>query len=822
MDLIRIFAVTAFAHISERYRDAEKDRHDKIDLSRMPGKLMFDEAMFVDEGRIRHPELSDDQLRMIYGLYRDEWSFRHDINIKEDTSENNRSIFNVLFLLADEFIRISSNGVPLVRFGHLFRWREITQILGEDLFTSALWALAYRHRLTSEDYEPPLSSYPTVLHNDNPHLLYLFEKLRLAELHSHLYAATDNFGITWTCLMNHISGQDGNFLKLASIQDPSRKTSLSNRIKEVTAEACAIRINLWKYLQSGDEDLLRELPAFSLETHLIYLDKLSSEIRIKDSDLDYINSRAHSLMDVFVGERLFLFRLLDMIIRGCDVRIHELFYRYILLKNSVRSFLVQVNDNLGFGNFKRFQDVKAYFLLPQYRKLLSSLPIWEAVTFNFTDIYEARITPDKRPSDLEQLINRISNSLDETEASVQLGIIYHFIKRPDNNMERDVARDLDLRIKLQCESRDLNRIKHHPISESKFLAIDAASSELYCRPEVFAQAFRFLKAQGFNATFHAGEDFYDLADGLRAIFEAIRFLGLEAGDRIGHAIALGLDPYDYYKIRHNFIALPKQWMLDNVVWLYFYARKYNVPMEPSTEEFLLITYRRLMEHIGYERHQSGQIDIRDYFESMLLRGDNPDCYNATGFKENHYSGKTEDMDIWSNFRLSCRNEDIKNIREYNRTACRLYFDYHFDKKILRKGKLTQSFLVPDGYPELIFKVQEKMIQEVSKRRIGIECCPSSNFRIARLRLFDRHPIFRFLPVEGTDNRYPLSVTVNTDDLGIFATSLPNEYSLLALALLKKRDSAGNHVYSSQQVYDWIERIIKNGHKFHFQNGFMIT
>lgn len=72
-----------------------------------------------------------------------------------------------------------------------------------------------------------------------------------------------------------------------------------------------------------------------------------------------------------------------------------------------------------------------------------------------------------------------------------------------------------------------------------------------------------------------------------------------------------------------------------------------------------------------------------------------------------------------------------------------------------------------------------------------------------------------MPVRELDSRYPLAVTVNTDDLGIFATSLPNEFSLLALALLKKKDTDGNHVYSSQEVYDWIKRVAENGHKYHF-------
>ncbi len=156
MDLIRIFATTAFSYISERYRDDLKKHKERVDFSTIPGKLMFDQEMFVDECRIRHPELSDDQMRMIYGIYKDEWSIRHDIHHGPEETNISHSIFNVVFLLADELLRISSEGTPLVRFRHLFRWRELTQILGEDIFTSALWAYTIRHRLTTADYEPPV------------------------------------------------------------------------------------------------------------------------------------------------------------------------------------------------------------------------------------------------------------------------------------------------------------------------------------------------------------------------------------------------------------------------------------------------------------------------------------------------------------------------------------------------------------------------------------------------------------------------------------------------------------------------------------------
>ena len=72
--------------------------------------------------------------------------------------------------------------------------------------------------------------------------------------------------------------------------------------------------------------------------------------------------------------------------------------------------------------------------------------------------------------------------------------------------------------------------------------MDACSQEIACRPEVFAPAFRYLRYMAvaersclmpevppLRFTYHVGEDFLDVTDGLRAIDEAVRYLRLGAG-----------------------------------------------------------------------------------------------------------------------------------------------------------------------------------------------------------------------------------------------------------------------------------------------------
>lgn len=131
----------------------------------------------------------------------------------------------------------------------------------------------------------------------------------------------------------------------------------------------------------------------------------------------------------------------------------------------------------------------------------------------------------------------------------------------------------------------------YPSSASRVRGIDACSQEIGCRPEVFAPVFRLLGCHSasefkdgveiplpkLGKTYHVGEDFLDLVDGLRAIQEAIYFLNLDCGDRLGHAIALGIDVDNWYAGKQNRIALPVQDLLDNLAWFCHALQHYKVP-----------------------------------------------------------------------------------------------------------------------------------------------------------------------------------------------------------------------------------------------------
>ena len=69
------------------------------------------------------------------------------------------------------------------------------------------------------------------------------------------------------------------------------------------------------------------------------------------------------------------------------------------------------------------------------------------------------------------------------------------------------------------------------------------------------------------------------------------------------------------------------------------------------------------------------------------------------------------------------------------------------------------------------------------------------------------------PVTTMNNTYlkadpdsMIDVSINTDDQGVFATSLEKEFTLMALALEKQLDADGNPVYKRTDIYQWLDMI----------------
>ena len=109
---------------------------------------------------------------------------------------------------------------------------------------------------------------------------------------------------------------------------------------------------------------------------------------------------------------------------------------------------------------------------------------------------------------------------------------------------------------------------------------------------------------------------------------------------------------------------------------------------------------------------------------------------------------------------------------------------------------------------MVDKVRELLLCKIERLHIAIECNPSSNLRIGEMRNYIEHPIFKFNNY-GIKTPYPpheISVSINTDDSGVFSTSLEREYTLMGIALEKTDDERFSN--SPRAVREWLNRVRK--------------
>ena len=120
---------------------------------------------------------------------------------------------------------------------------------------------------------------------------------------------------------------------------------------------------------------------------------------------------------------------------------------------------------------------------------------------------------------------------------------------------------------------------------------------------------------------------------------------------------------------------------------------------------------------------------------------------------------------------------------------------------------SYSFIVDHDYMKLMRAMQDAMIKELTDKGIYVECNPSSNVLIGTFGKYELHPIFRFNQYHMKEERgNHLCVSLNTDDMGIFDTSLENEYAFVAAALENHRNEEGERRYDDDFISEYLEHL----------------
>lgn len=510
--------------------------------------------------------------------------------LKQRFSRSNCSIYVHLFdyLCDNQYNDIFVDGdlaTPLIRHKHLFRWMEIVKFVDSDLLTIAKMVNNDKNKRQRNNF-----TWEIVPKTDET--LFGIENTYI-DLHVHQNVANDRFYIHWIDLMNRFTitprkteevKQEGDIIldgwpvkvrQYAPLMLWKEKYTDKSYMDWIGV-ASIIRFYLFRFLEEGktivskeckdiyscmkDSDIAKLLledcgknassyrsTAFKEYVGKSNIDKAwDYSIQNKYVDEDTRNSP----YCIFTGERRLIYNILLKIEVGNQEAKKMAFwlYLYLLIKNRIRMEHYLANDLVGLSNYNI--TVKN-----------SDSPMVKAMQMQFEKVQK-------------------SNSIMEVRMLDKACDVFLKEREHPKWMKAILLISKSVHIK---DSKSIVAKYINPLRKGKIAGVDFAGSDTEKRPRDFEDIIKYLRDKGIdNLTYHVGENFYDLVDGLRAIDEIITDLNWQKPNRLAHLLALFTDADKYYEQKHYTVTMPRKMLLDNLEWV----RK-NAPEGVDTNDFVL-------------------------------------------------------------------------------------------------------------------------------------------------------------------------------------------------------------------------------------------
>lgn len=551
------------------------------------------------------------------------------------------NVFAALEELAEQLFTTENNRAVCI-YSHLLRFRQVTDYVEEDLLICAYYAARYK-RIGEKRAD---FAWDMAVGHNNVQLRRIMER-GISENHFHLYGSASSFHLIWIYFMNHVGS--GMLLEFSKETEKSQRMirehyklgyaeeSIAAKVLKAALIRVCIVYKIWglelkqedlgciqrmlsKKVRIGDGDFRIEMDE-GLDIS-IYCCQIQAMIdHIKDLALlrglgelsDYallgagVSQACEGERYWFAGERKMMYETLadELADKTMSAIYYQWFYAYLVIKQNVRSELIQINNAVGFENFQIYSGRKNVY--QDYKKMIISAVHGSLESGNIRCL-EIRVSPKRSAVENEKMLRDIDNVIKKWQEPLQSTdyyFVFHFAKGKDDVLpERECfdgrrCRHYRKRKDLEVQANAVYHFREkYRQTAQKVLGIDACAQEIGCRPEVFAVVFRFLaehvaedvvgevSVAQLKMTYHVGEDFLDVVDGLRAVDEAVQFLNLQCGDRIGHGTVLGIDVKKWYALKGNTILISQQDYLDNVVWLYHKLTEYVLQDYENLKEML--------------------------------------------------------------------------------------------------------------------------------------------------------------------------------------------------------------------------------------------
>lgn len=384
----------------------------------------------------------------------------------------------------------------------------------------------------------------------------------------------------------------------------------------------------------------------------------------------------------------------------------------------------------------------------------------------------------------------------------QLVLVAHLIKKKPANCPETAFLLPPLfeaeRKEHMAEAAELAKTARHLMEQHRVpVGIDAANSELNQAPEVFAPAYRLFERESniSHKTYHCGEDFLHLISGVRAVYEAITFLDLRNGNRIGHGIAIGIHPREWVKSMPATVWVSqREWLLNMI-----FAWKLLYEINPAAAA--------KAEHEAVR--VAGLIFASDMSEVVVAETQYHSIHALSHFFEMRQFEPTYVM-RWLDKRLplSSYEEEERQLLEekkekFSVVSALLYKAWNIAPKCRKaQEKLIEVKADFLSVSELV-QLQQQVQKLIAVRDVVIETLPVSNLRIGQIRRIQEHHVLRWLKIGKykVDGDSDMNICMGSDDPGIFATDLKNEYYHLYQSLRNAGVSAHEAVEKLRCVND---------------------
>ncbi|MCR3761299.1 hypothetical protein KYB31_20185 [Clostridium felsineum] len=522
-------------------------------------------------------------------------------------------------------------------------------------------------------------------------------------------------------------------------------------------------------------------------------------------------------------ENIFLMESLKYMCKNNDNYFNKIFWQYIRIKNEVFSIKVQSNTIKGLENFQDYYSQstiydytnKAHIGLILHNQLFSGYLKKLEVRLSIKDQGNIRKTKRKVVDNLieffEVYIQILKDDLNfkNIKFTPQIGIVYHFIKREDVDYcdkcwfdydGREQRRIYYKKIQKQYinQIEIINELREKVNGLSNYIVgIDAASIENNTEPWVFAPVYEKARdsknktiykdnsrIRNLGFTFHAGEDFRHIVTGIRRIDECVEHLKFHAGDRIGHAIALGVDVDRWIK-NNNVVILPRIEYMENLLWIWgLYKENKNLyQFDISYIE------RKILESAKKIYTNTEGITVYNLYSSYIEK------FKEFDVKDKEQYGEDDKLDK----NLFCLHVKEKETNIWS--AEKLKLTYNCVCYLERMFELIQVEVKRED-ADMIRAIQKIVSRRLSSEGIIVETNPSSNTAIGEIENLFEHYICNLNKrglEEGHDLEKAVMVTINTDDPSVFNTNLVNEYGYIYYILLEKG-------YAREDILMWIDSI----------------